>query len=105
MVEEGLCQGKNDLKLGFIFYGLFLAPKIEHVLTINEYGVIQENKTFKGFIDSKRLLDRSQYFKIREGKKVSALLPKSWKKLFDTGIFIPTNTRFCNESNDKKNVQ
>ena len=44
---------------------------------------MQEHKTFKRFIDSKRLSDRSQYFKMIEGKKVSALLPKSWKKPFD----------------------
>ena len=37
-----------------------------------------------------------------EGKKVSALLPISWKKLFDSGIIIPTKMRFCNECNDKK---
>ena len=59
-------------------------------------------QSFKGFNDSKRLLDRSQYFKMMEGKKVSALLPKSWKKSFDSGINIPTKKRFCNECNDKK---
>ena len=37
-----------------------------------------------------------------EGKGVSALLPKGWKKLFDSGIIIPTRMRFCNECNDKK---
>ena len=37
-----------------------------------------------------------------EGKKVSALLPKSWKKSFDSGINIPTKMRFCNECNDEK---
>ena len=36
-----------------------------------------------------------------EGKKVSALLPNSWKKAFDTGIIISTKMRFCNECNDK----
>ena len=77
LVGEDLCQGKNDLQSGFVFYGLFLAPKIKDVLTINESGVIQENKPFRGFNDSKRLLDRSQYFKMIEGKKVYALLPKS----------------------------
>ena len=37
-----------------------------------------------------------------ERKKVSALLPKSWRKSFDSGIIIPTKMRFCNECNDKK---
>ena len=68
LVEE-LCQGKNDYKTGGIFYGLFLAPKIKYCLTIDDYGIIKEHKTFKGFNDSKRLLDRSQYFKMKEGKK------------------------------------
>ena len=45
------------------FHGLFLAFKIKYCLTIDEYGIIQEHKTFKGFTDSKRLLDRSQYLK------------------------------------------
>ena len=37
-----------------------------------------------------------------EGEKISALLPKSWKKSFDSGINIPTKIRFCNEYNDRK---
>ena len=37
-----------------------------------------------------------------EGKKVSALLPKSWKKSFDSGIIIPTKLKFYNEFNGKK---
>ena len=39
-----------------------------------------------------------------EGEKVSALLPKSWKKSFDSGISIPMKMRFCIDSNDKKCV-
>ena len=102
LVGDGLCQGKNDYKTGGIFYGLFLAAKIKYCLTIDEYGNIQEHKTFKGFNDSKRLLDRSQCFEMIEGKKISAMLPKSWKKSFDSGIIIPTKMRFCNECNDNK---
>ena len=67
-VGENLCQGKNDYKSGGVFYGLILAPKIKYVLTFNEFGILQEHKTFKGFKDSKRLLDRSQYFKKKEKK-------------------------------------
>ena len=69
LVGEELCQAKNDYKTGGIFYGLFLAPKIKYCLTIDDYGIIKEHKTFKGFNDSKRLLDRSQYFNMKEGKK------------------------------------
>ena len=102
LVGDGLCQGKNDYKTGGIFYGLFLAPKIKYCLTIDEFGIIQEHKTFKGFNDIKRLLDRSQYFNMKEGKKISALLPKSWKKSFDSGVIIPKKMRFCNECSDEK---
>ena len=56
--------------------------------------------TFKGFNDSKRLLDRSQYFDMLEGKKISAMLPRSWKKSFNNGIIIPTKMRLCNECKD-----
>ena len=44
LVGEVLCQGKNDLQSGSVFYGSYLAPKIKNVLTLNEYGVIQEKK-------------------------------------------------------------
>ena len=59
-------------------------------------------KTFKGFNDSKRLLDQSQYFKLIEGQKISAMLPRFWKTLFNSGVIIPTKMRFRNEFDDKK---
>ena len=49
---KNLCQGKNDYKSGGIFYALFLAPKIKYVLTIDEFGIIQQHMTFRGFNDS-----------------------------------------------------
>ena len=85
---KNLCQDKNDYETGGIFYGLLLAPKIKYCLTINEFGVIQQHMTFKGFNDSERLLDQSQYFDMLEGKKISGMLPKSWKKSFNHGIII-----------------
>ena len=102
LVGEQVCQGKNDYKTGGIFYGLYLAPKIKYCLTIYGYGIIKEHKTVEGYNDSKGLLDRSQYFKMIEGKKVAAIIPKSWKKLFNSGIVIPTKMRFFNQCNDKK---
>ena len=60
LVGDELCQGKNDYKTGGIFHCLFLAPKTKYCLTIDDYGIVQEHKTFEGFNDSKRLLDRSQ---------------------------------------------
>ena len=102
LVGDDLCQGKNDYETGGIFYGLYLAPKIKYCLTIDDYGIIKEHKTFKGFNDSKRLLDRSQYFKMKEGEKISAMLPRSWKKSFDNGVIIPKKMRFCNKCDDNK---
>ena len=69
LVGEELCQGKKGYKTGGMFYGLFLAPKVKYCLTIDNYDIKQEHKMFKGFNDSNRLLDRSQYFKMIEGEK------------------------------------
>ena len=77
------------------FYGLFFAPK--KILTVDNYDNIQEHKIFTGVNDTKRLLDRSQYFDMLDGKKISAMLPKNWKKSFNNGIVKPPKTRFCNE--------
>ena len=51
LVGKNLSQEKNDYKDGVIFDGLFLAPKMKYCLTINNHGVIDEHKTFKGFTD------------------------------------------------------
>ena len=77
LVGKNLCHVKNDYKTGGTFYGLFLAPKLKYVLTTNEIGKFQQRMTLKGFNDCKRLLDRSQYFNMLEGKKISAMLPRS----------------------------
>ena len=77
LVGKNLCQGENDYKICGVFYGFFLSPKIKYVLAINELGIIQQHMTFKGLNDSKRLLDRSQYFNMLEGKKISAIIPRS----------------------------
>ena len=39
---------------------------------------------------------------MKEGEKISAMLPRSWKKSFDNGVIIPKKIRFCNKCNDKK---
>ena len=56
--------------------------------------------TFKGFNDSKRILDRSQYFNMLKGKKIKAILPRSWKKSFENGVIISTKMRHCNTCKD-----
>ena len=63
---------------------------------MDDYSIVQEHKTFKGINDSKRLLDRSQYFKMTEGKKSISYVTKILEKTFDSGIIIPTKMRFCN---------
>ena len=60
LVGKELCQGKNDYKNGGIFYGLFFAPKIKYGLTLDKFGIVQEQKTFRCFNESKRLLEHSQ---------------------------------------------
>ena len=77
LVGKILCRSKNDFKTSGIFYGLFLALKIKYVLNIDDFGIFQQHMTFEGFNDSKRLIDRSQYFDILDGEKISALLPRS----------------------------
>ena len=44
LVGSILCQGKSDIKNGFIFDGLFLAPKKENCLTNDEFGSLEEHK-------------------------------------------------------------
>ena len=64
-------------------------------------GIIEYHRTFQRFNDNKRLLDWSQCFKLIETETMSAMLPKSWKKLSNRGVVIPTKMRFCNECSDR----
>ena len=57
--------------------------------------------TFKCFNDSKRLLDWSQFSDMLEGKKISTMSSRSWKKSFDNSIVIPVKMKRCIECNDK----
>ena len=74
---------------------MFLAPKIKNCLTIKKYGVIDEHKTFKGFINVSDNLDREEYFKIADGYKLVAKVPLSWKKSFSQGVVNPHKMRNC----------
>ena len=100
LVGKDFCQGENDYNTGGIFYALFLAPKIKFCSTMDDFGNIQERKTFKGVNDNKRLLGRFQYFNMIGGRKILAMLTKSWKKSFNNRIIIPTKIRQCNECED-----
>ena len=97
LVVKNLLQGKNDYKGGGIFYGLFLAPKIKNCLTVNKYGVIDEQKTFKGFSNVSDKLDRKKYFKMADGDNLITKVPLSWKKSFSQGVIIPHKMRNCTD--------
>ena len=97
LVGKNLLQGKNDYGDGGIIYGLFLAPKIKFCLTINEYGVINEHKCFKGFTNVSDNLDRKEYFKMSGGDNLIAKVPLSWKKSFSQGVVIPHKMRNCDK--------
>ena len=62
LVSKALLQCKNAYKEGGIFNGLFLAPKKKCCLTINNYGVFDEHKTFKGFINVSDNLEKKRIF-------------------------------------------
>ena len=97
LVGKNLLQRKNDYKEEGIFYGLFLAPKIKYCVTTNKFGVIDEHKTFKGFINVSDNLNRKEYFKMFEGDKLVAKVPLSWKKSYSYGVVIPHKMRNCNK--------
>ena len=93
MVGKNRLPGKNIYKDGGIFYCLFLAPQKKYCLTINKYGVIDEQETFKGF----KNLSRKEFFKMFGGDKLIAKVPLSWKKSFSRGVVIPHKMRNCNK--------
>ena len=95
LVGKNLLQGKNDYKDGGNFYGLFLAPKIKYCLTINKYGVFDENKTFRKFINVSDNLDREEYFKKFNGDKSIAKVPLIWKRSISMVVIIPHKMRNC----------
>ena len=82
---DNFCQGKNDPKSRGIFNVLFLVPKIKYCLIIDKFGIIREQKNFLEFNISKRLLDRSQYSKILQGRKKSSVT-QNLKKSFNSGL-------------------
>ena len=96
MIGKDLLQGRNDYGPDSgIFYGPFLAPKINYCLTINKYGVMDKHKTFKGFTNVSDKLDRKEYFKMFNGDKLLAKVPLSWKKSFIQRVVIPHKLRNC----------
>ena len=97
MVGKSLLQGKNDYKDEGIFYGLFLAPKLNYCLFRKKLGVEEEHKTFEGVTDVSDNLDRKEFFKKFEGDKLIAKVPLPWKESFTYGVLIQHNLRNCNK--------
>ena len=95
LVGGNVYQDKSDYTSGGNFDGLFLSPKVKHCLSVHKYGLIQQHFTFEGFNVNKRLLDRSQNFKILESEKVTVMSTKSWKKSFNNDIIIPAKMGPC----------
>ena len=95
VIGKNRLQGKNDYKGGGIWYGLFSAPKIKYCLTINKYGVIDENKTFKGFTKVSDNLNGKEYFNMADESKLIAKVPISWKKSFNQGVTISHKMKNC----------
>ena len=56
-------QHKIDFKIGGIWFALFLARRRRYYLSIDDYGLISENKIKKRYSDVKRNLDRKTFFK------------------------------------------
>ena len=97
LVGKNRLHGKDDYKEGGIWYGLVLSPKIKYCSDINEFGIIDEQKTFKGFTNVSDKLDRKEYFNMAGGGKLADKGPLSWKKSFSQGIVIPHKMRSCNK--------
>ena len=97
LVGKVLLRSKIDYKDGGIFYALFLTPKLKYCLTINKYGVIDEQKSLKGFTSVSENLNRKEYFNKKNGDKLIAKVPLSWKKSFSQGVVIPHKMRNCNK--------
>ena len=102
LVGDDLCQVKDEYKSRGIFHSSLLAPKVNYCLTMDNFGIIQQHMTFKVFNDSKRLLDRSQKFKLLRVERVTIILAKSWKKSFNNVITSAVKMRRCVECKGEK---
>ena len=82
LVCKTLLEGKNDYKEGGIWFAFFLAPKIKYYLSVNQYGVTDEHKTFKRFTNVSDNFDRKECLKMYGDDKLVAKVPLSWIKKF-----------------------
>ena len=77
-VGNKLGHKKIDYGDGGFFYRLFLAPKMELCYTKDNYGLLNETKTFKGYHDSWRLHETWEDFKLKNGATVIGEFPLPW---------------------------
>ena len=69
----------------------------KYCLTINEYGIINDHKCFKGFTNVCDNLDRKDYFKMVDGDNLKAKVPLSWRKPFSHRVVIPHKMKSCSD--------
>ena len=100
-VGKSLGQGKNDYGDSGIFYAWFLAPKIKYCLVIDDFGIITDKRTFKGYSEEHRLIKLDEYISLSEGKTVSAIFSIDWTKTFE-GVKIPHRKQDCLDCKNKK---
>ena len=91
-MEKDYYKGKTIIKTKD-FLRIVSSTEKKYCLTKNKYGVIDEHRTFKGFINVSDNLDRKEYFNMANGDKV----PLSWKKSYSQGVVIPHKMRNCNK--------
>ena len=74
---EEFGQSKNNYGDDRLFSGLLLGPKVKHWLTRDEYGVLKEKRTLKGYQDA----DRTQnYFIMKERTPITIISQSGWKE-------------------------
>ena len=92
MVKSKLEQEKSDFEDGWTFYGLFEAPRSKNCLKLNEFGIIEEKKAFKGYQFAGKMMKTHKYFELKDGKPKTETFTAKWKKV-ECGMYIPTEKK------------
>ena len=70
---------------------------MKYCLAINKCGIIDEHKTFKGFMNVSDNLNRKEYFIMADGGKLIAKALSSWKNSFSQSVVIPQKLKNCGD--------
>ena len=100
-VGKSLGLGENDCGNSGIFYALFLSPKVEFCLGIDDFGVISAQRMFKGYSEEHRMIKLNEFISLSEGKSVSGRFSIDWTKTFE-GIKIPHRKQDCLDCDNGK---